>query len=361
MQRYFALIRNLKVSKLHCGGPNAWRKIIGFPHAEFQLMSCNLSSQLSVVMVVPCYSENFRMALGRLRAQSVSHLLEIIIVTPSMEKLKLAAREIECFADCKVLEVPTSEGQAKAAGVEAASSPLVAFVEDHSYPDAAWADALINAHRSGDFVAVGPVMLNANPDSALSWGCFLVYYSPWLAARPQQEVKHLPGNQSCYRRDILLKYGPRLSDMLQTESVLHWDLVAKGHRLHLEHSARVYHLNSSLLGPILHETYLASRMFAANRAQNWGLFRKTLYALGSPLLPGIRMGRILRDALRVGLQPCLILKALGAMMLNLCAGSAGEMVGYALGAGKSDERLRKFNEKRHLNYTAGDLEAVARL
>jgi len=37
------------------------------------------------------------------------------------------------------------------------------------------------------------------------------------------------------------------------------------------------------------------------------------------------------------------------------------MVGYALGAGKSDERLRKFNEKRHLNYTAGDLEAVARL
>src|SRR4030042_5390132 len=109
--------------------------------------------KLSVVMVGYCNSESFLMALDHLRSQTVSTLLELIIVTRSRKELNLAASNLEGFANYKILEIGEfeSEGAAKAAGVMAASAPLVAFIEDHSYPEPLWAEALINATSKGNF------------------------------------------------------------------------------------------------------------------------------------------------------------------------------------------------------------------
>ena len=319
--------------------------------------------QLSVVVVGYCSSENFRMALDHLRSQTVSTLLELIIVTRSRKELNLASSNLEGFSNYKILEIGEfeSEGAAKAAGVMAASAPLVAFTEDHSYPDPLWAEALINAHYKGNFAVVGSVMLNANPHSNISWGSFLVLYSPWMAARPQEEVKHLPGNHSCYKRELLLSYCSRLSEMLEAESVLQWDLFNKGHHLYQEPMARVYHLNYSRLGPILSEYYLYSRIFAANRTHGWNGIRRMLYALGSPILPMIRLRRILKDVNRARLSMGMTLRALVPLFLTLCAGSVGELSGYAFGAGKAHEGLLGFMSKRHLFYAPRDLQAVSKL
>jgi GT2 family glycosyltransferase len=328
-----------------------------------KFMEGGLSSQLSVIVVVYSDSENFRMALEKLRAQTVFNLLELIIVTPSIKGLNLDSSQFAGFSNYKTLELGPfeSEGAAKAMGVKAASSPLIAFIEDHSYPEPGWAEALIEAHRKGNFAVVGPIMLNANPYSGLSWGCFLVYYGHWIVARPQEEVKHLPANQSCYKRDLLLRYGARLSEMLEAESVLHWDLLSRGYRLYQEPTARVHHLNYSLPGPMLSEYYLASRVFAAKRALSWSLLRRVLYALGSPLLPLIRLRRILKDANHAGLPAKVILRAFVALVLVLCTGTMGEILGYAFGVGKASKRLARFESKRHLSFTQRDLEAVSEI
>jgi len=319
--------------------------------------------KLSVVMLGYCSSENFLMALDHLRSQTVSTLLEFIIVTRSRKELNWAPSNLEGFSNYKILEIGKfeSEGAAKAAGVMAASAPLVAFTEDHSYPDPLWAEALINAHYKGNFAVVGSVMLNANPHSNISWGSFLVLYSPWMAARPQEEVKHLPGNHSCYKRELLLSYCSRLSEMLEAESVLQWDLFNKGHHLYQEPMARVYHLNYSRLGPILSEYYLYSRIFAANRTHGWNGIRRMLYALGSPILPMIRLRRILKDVNRARLSMGMTLRALVPLFLTLCAGSVGELSGYAFGAGKAHEGLLGVMSKRHLFYAPRDLQAVSKL
>jgi len=326
-------------------------------------MGGSLFPQISVVVVLQCGSKAFRLALARLRAQSVASALECIIVAPSRKELNLAPEELEGFFTHRILELGPLEGEgaAKAAGVAAARAPLVAFMEDHSYPDPCWAEALIEAHRRGDFAAVGPVMLNANPGSAVSWGCFLVFYGPWMAARPQQEVRHLPANQSCYRRDVLLEYGSRLSEMLQSESVLHWDLLARNQRLHQEPAARVYHLNYSRYGPMLFEYYLSSRVFAANRARAWGIPRRIVYALGSPLIPLIRWRRIVQDAARAALPARILRRAFPALALALVAGAAGEALGYAFGDRRAAERLMRFVRNRHTTFTPRDLEALSGL
>ena len=250
-----------------------------------------------------------------------------------------------------------SEGEAKAAGVEAAGAPLVAFLEDHSYPDAGWAGALMARHGTGDDIAaVGPVMRNANPSGSVSWGCFLIYYGQWMTLPPGGEVDHLPANQSCYKRDVLMEYGPRLAEMLQAESVLQWDLAAEGRRIIQDPGARVYHLNYSRLGPMICEYFHSSRVFAANRSAGWGAARRIIYTLGSPLLPLIRLRRVFGEAGRAGLGAGLMIRALGPTVMNLTAGAAGEMIGYSCGQGRAPALLMKIGAERHLTISARDLE-----
>ncbi len=235
------------------------------------------------------------------------------------------------------------------------------FLEDHSYPDPLWAESLIRAHENGEFAAVGPVILNANPSTGASWGCFLVYYGHYMWARPQEQLEHLPANHSCYRRGLLLDYGQRLPGLLEAEIVIHHDLLARGYRLFQEPSARTYHLNHSRLGPSFEEYFLASRVFADVRASGWGIKRRMLYTTGSPLLPLIRCVRILSDVRRAGLQGRILVKAIAAVLAILVAGASGEMIGYATGAGRAKERLQRFESQRDRVFTPGDLEQARRV
>jgi hypothetical protein len=312
---------------------------------------------MSVILVVYRDSPNLRLALERLSAQTAAPLLECLLVTPSKVGMDWVPPVLQ-HVRWQIVEGGSvrSAGAAKAAGVAAASAPLVAFLEDHSYPVQAWAESLIRAHEDGDFAAVGSVVLNANPGSSASWGCFLVYYGQYMWAKPQEQLEHLPANHTCYRRDLLLDYGQRLPDLLEVEIMLHRDLLARGHRLCQEPTARAYHLNHSRLGPTLEEYFLASRVFAAERAHGWSVLRRVFYAFGSPLLPFLRPKRILSDAGHAGLQWRVLLKAMVPVLLTLTAGAAGEMIGYAAGVGRAKEGLRRFESERDRFFSPGDLE-----
>jgi GT2 family glycosyltransferase len=324
-------------------------------------MAPELSPAMSVILVVHGYSERLRWTLERLRSQTLASELECIIVARSrtgLEDLGTATHGLRCVQLVEH-QGEDSEGALKAAGVRAARAPLVVFIEDHSFPEPDWAEALVKAHEQGEYAAVGPVVLNANPTSGPSWGCFLVYYGQYMWVPQPQEVRHLPGNHSCYRRDVLCEYGPRLPEMLQAEIVLHQDLTARGKLLRQEPAAKVYHLNYSRIGPSAHEYYLASRVFAAERSQQWTLGKRAVYTAGSPLLPIIRLRRILADARRAGLDRRVVRSALPAALLTLCAGAAGEMAGYGLGPSDARESLMKFERERDSGFTPRELETLA--
>ncbi len=318
---------------------------------------------LSVILVVHRDSESLREVLRRVCGQSVSSQIEFVLVSRSRKDVGNASESLKGLLCSKIVEVgrSTTEGEAKAAGVRAAGAPLVVFLEDHSFPEKRCAENLIEAHRRDDFAVVAPVMQNASPINGVSWGCFLVFYGAYMWARPANEVRHLPANQSCYRRDLLLEYGSRLAEMLDAEAVMHQDLLARGHRLGQEPSARVYHRNVAPVGSVLWEYFLASRVFAAERASGWGSARRAVYTVGSPLLPLIRSPRILGDARRAELDRSILPRALAAVLLILCAGAAGEMLGYALGAGRAKDKLVQYERERPGTFPARDREAFSRL
>jgi GT2 family glycosyltransferase len=313
------------------------------------------SPEMSVVIVTPDHYNTICRTIGYLRAQTVRERLEVVIVAPSADTLEVNEAELKDFFQFRVVEVGKirSVAQANAAGIRQASAPVVAFVEEHSYPDPGWAEALIEAHRQPR-AAVGPVVRNANPGSLVSWADFLIAYGPWMDPSPTGAVDFLPGHNSSYKRAILLNYGTELEAMLESESVLHWDLQAKGYQLYLEPAAKISHLNFGLLSSWIPAQFYNGRLFAATRAQRWSPLRRLLYTGGVPLIPVVRFRRILQQLCRSDQRRNLPPRVLPTVILGLVVSAVGEMMGYALGAGDAKQRLSNFEFHRYQHLAERD-------
>jgi hypothetical protein len=307
---------------------------------------------LSIILPTPRGLANVARTIRALRAQTVCHRLELVIVAPS-GAIALDPAMTEEFACVQVIgvdNVTSSSNRARVAGIRVARAPIVALAEDHSFPESGWAAALLAGHADGTWAAVGPVVCNANPATAMSWANMLLEYAPWTEPAERGPIAHLPGHNSSYRRDLLLAYGEKLEPLMESESILQWDLVRHGHRLLIEPAARTYHLNFSRLSSSIRLRFNEGRLFAGMRCAEWPALKRLLYTLGAPLIPLVRLRRIvaliIRSPGRRGLLPRILPVLAGAVAIA----GLGEMVGYAAGPGSSSSILGgiEFDRRRFL-------------
>ncbi len=311
------------------------------------------SPEISVVIVTPDNFATIRNTIECLRKQTAKDRIEVVIVAPSADRLNLNDSELNGFLQTRVVEVGNVESVASgnAAGVREATAPVVVFAEDHSYPDPGWAEALIRAHRQ-PWAAVGPVVRNVNPQSAISWADFFIGYGPWSDPSPAGIANHLPGHNSSYKRAILIEYGQELESMLEAETVLHWDLRSRGFQIYLEPEAKISHMNFSLLSSWIVVQFLAGRVFAATRSKNWPPLKRVIYSGGSPLIPVIRFCRAVSEMRKPGrlqdMQFFMKLRVLLALIFGLVLDGVGQFTGYAVGAGgPTKEKLSEYEFHRH--------------
>ena len=314
-------------------------------------MPVQVTPAMSVIVISPDSYSTVRKTIRRLRAQSVSHQLEIVLVVPSAQAANIDRAELESFSGIQIVEIGdmTSTARARAAGVQRATALVVAFVEDHAFPAKGWAEALIQAHRQ-PWAAVGPMMANANPQSLVSWANLIIEYAEWLEPVPAGVAEHLPGHNGTYKQTLLLEYGDRLESMLEAESILQWDLRAKGHQLYLEPAAKTYHQNFSAPFSWVSLRLDSGRLFAASRARTWSPLRRLLYAFTAPLIPLVRFGRIVGQLRRPGRARHLMPRVLPLLFAGLVVDGTGEMIGYAFGVGNAMRRLSdmEFHRERYL-------------
>jgi hypothetical protein len=266
------------------------------------------------------------------------------------------------FAAVKKIEIGEMRrtAMARAAGIRAATSPIVVLTEDHSWPEPDWAASLIQAH-SGEWAVVGPAVKNGNPGSLLGWANFLIEYSEWLDPAPGGVRHHLPGHNSSYKKACLQTYQNDLEDWLESESVLHWNLEAHGSRLFLEPSARTRHLNFSRFWPSVVLRFHAGRLFAGMRCTKWKASRRALYAGAFFLIPLVRLWRIWGELRRPGRPSHLAFAALPWMLPLLAIDAIGEMAGYLRGAMDSADYITRIDFHREQFLCRKDREQVAGL
>jgi hypothetical protein len=307
---------------------------------------------MSVVLVTTDIFDSIRRTVEFLRRQTARDRLELVIVAPARSRLALSGLGLDDFANTLLVElddvVPIA--RANAAGVRAASAPVVALAEDHSFPDPGWAAALMQAHTRA-YAAVGPVVRNANPATAVSWADFYIGYGPWSDPAPPGFVEFLPGHNSSYKRDILLGYAKRLEDLMEAETLLHWDLRARGHQLYLEPAARTSHVNFSRWSSWLQAQFHNGRVFAGTRIASMSAVRRVVYIVGAPLIPLVRFRRILNEIRKPGRPKLSFHRVLPTLLIGLICDGMGQLAGYAFGSGDSKQKLARFefHRERHLS------------
>ncbi len=310
------------------------------------------SPSLSAIVLVPERVATVRRSLDALAAQDVRDRVELVFVSPAGTlELPEYIGEFWGWQHVRIARLD-STSEARAAGIRHARAPVVVLTEDHSFATPGWAAALIDAHHD-DWAAVGPAMLNANPATAVSWSNLAIEYGPWLHPAPGGAATHVAGHNASYKRAVLIEYGDALGSMMEAESVLHWDLRRRGHRVAVAPAARIRHENFSRLLPALVVKFNLGRMFAGNRAMGWPIWKRAIYTAGSPALPFIRTRRALGD-LRRARSPRSMPVLAATLFSLLAANAAGELVGYALGAGRAMQRLTRHEFDRKIFLTPRD-------
>jgi hypothetical protein len=302
-----------------------------------------------VIIITPDTFETIRTTVGHLVAQTIASRIELVICTPMPDELAMDERAVIGLHSVRVVRsAPLStSGPTRARGAREATAPIIVYSEDHCYPDPGWAEALLAAHRE-PHAAIGPAVRNANPESLVSWADLLMGYGPWIAPGRGGVVTLLPGHNSSYKRDVLLTYGPELDALMEAETVLFWDLQRRGHTLYFEPRAIVAHVNFSRLSIWFPVQWDTSRSFSAMRALAWSYPRKLAFALASPLIPLLRLTRIVRSALRNGLGLTSVAKVLPLLMAGLTVDAAAQATGTLAGPGVSTMRMsaREFHRMR---------------
>lgn len=309
---------------------------------------------MSVILTTPDNFETIRMTLTYMSRQSIRELLEIVIVGPN-DKLEVDGELMKVFHSYQVVTTKiTSIGKANAQGIRLAKSKIVALAEDHSFPEPNWAEKLVQRHRE-EWSVVAPAVYNANPSRSVSWADLFIGYGPWLYPSRSGERTYLPGHNSSYKKAVLLEYGDQLESMMDAETVLHWDLHRKGHRLYLEADARIAHTNFSLWSSWVPLQFYNGRLFAGIRRGNMSLMMRIIYTLGSPLIPLVRLIKICRSMPSIHLHSRFFC-CLHAMVIGLSLDGMGQMFGYAFGGGKAFEEVSKFEFHRTRHISEKDQE-----
>jgi hypothetical protein len=121
--------------------------------------------------------------------------------------------------------------------------------------------------------------------------------------------------------------------------------------MYIAGDALCYHLNISSLPDYMRLDFLGQRGFGAMRARvgRWPWWQRAAYAAATPLIPWVRLRRIVADIHRSG-RSHLLPRILAPMVPALLAGAVGEGLGYLTGAGTSAAQRApiEFHRDRYL-------------
>jgi hypothetical protein len=304
---------------------------------------------LSVLLITPDTFDTIRRTARFLRAQTACKQIELLIVAPSREALGAFESDVEGFHDVRVVEVGPIEvlAQAKLEAIKLASAPVIAFAEDHCFPEPEWAAALIAAHER-ECAAVGPMMVNGNPRTMASCIAFVLHFGCCAGSAAARPAEHLPWHNTSFKRDLLLEFEGELDFLLLNEGILLERLRTKGHVLYLDPAARTNHVNISLLSSWYTHAFWGGRLYGSARAREykWSPVRKLAYIAGSPLVPLLRLRRAVAQIRELGLGSRLLPRSLPLLVTGLIVHAFGEATGYALGFGDAPRRYSYFESRR---------------
>lgn len=299
---------------------------------------------MSVVIIAGSQRERASRCLQSILGQSIVDRMEVLVMDcASPPTPPLAGSE---HPNVRVFHLSPQMlySQARAQAASLARAEIVAFIEEHCLALLGWAEALIRAHE-GPWAGVGCEIHNANQGVGLSDAVELMNYAAWMPPATRGESDLLAGHNSSYKREILLKYGDRLENLLRSEPVFQWVLCRDGYRLFVEPDAKIAHTNETTLGSMGTGYYLWNRCFAPTRAEafNWSAAKRVAWVALTPLIPFVRVFKLFVFMVRRRpRQLALFVRNTPPILAAHFSAAAGQAVGLLFGMGDAELLFAKF-------------------
>jgi len=305
--------------------------------------------RLSAVLVSDRYS-TIAAVVDAFAAQTAPSDIEIVLVLPAHAVSEVDRSKLEWFGAFQIVALPSvlPMPPARAAGVRAATAPIIFIGETHSFPHPGFIEAIITAHE-GPWDVVVPGLHNANPDMPGSWGSFMLDYGYWMSGLPAAEIASGPTWNASYKREILLELGSALDSALSSGDELPMTLRARNRRFYFEPAAGVSHVNLESRKWV-DERYLSGFVVGANRARRWSLPRRIAYFLGSPLIPVVLLYRTVPSMRHLYRSRTLPQGSALAIVTGTIIRTVGEAVGYLRGLSAPVEARMEEYELNKMQY-----------
>lgn len=268
-----------------------------------------------------------------LSEQTIADRLEVIATLPeSLEMPADIAAIVSRFWAFKVVAVGPihNRGTAAAHGVHLAQGDVVAFTENHCFPDPRWAEELLASHAD-EYAGVAPAIVNANPESTLAWASYAGGYVAFGAHQPAGLVDEMPMHNASYRRSLLVPLSNELGDLLADERRLMRRLKQDGAKFLFRPDVAARHINEANWRLVLGLSYFNGRRYGGRRGSTWPWPRRVAYAMAFPLLSAPLLLSTVRSVRPVAGRPPLLPKFLPTLWLQSLAHALGEAVGYIAG------------------------------
>jgi hypothetical protein len=293
-------------------------------------MSTAVAAELSILLVADS-RQMIRKTLRSYRAGIDPARLEIVVAAFDDSGITEDWLRAEGFVHARVVDAGAGGvARAETRAVRAASAPYVVFAQAHVYPRPGFVDLIAAARESGTWTVIGPSMANANPKSAISRAALRIGYGAWIHGGSRRRAPMVPGHNSAYDREALLSLGDSLEEALPAGCQLQVELALRGHDIYYEPAACMELVSVSRPWWFLVDQFRQGRRFAGERRLRWSLGRRLAYAAGAPLIPFVRLARIIAQNRRAD-RPSGLWSELPALFCGLMAGGAGECVGYLIG------------------------------
>jgi hypothetical protein len=263
------------------------------------------------------------------------------IIVPYHPAVDGIARLRHRYADVRFLEVAdlrtyTGRGgsrehhdELRARGLALARGSIVALIEDVGIPAPDWSTRVVEAHHQ-PFAAVGGAIENGI-DRPLNWAVYFCDFLRYQNPLPEGESAIASDANVSYKRAALDSIRPVWQEFFHEASV-NGALRSRNEKVALTPGVVLYqHRQGLRLKGALKERFVWGRSYAATRGGLAGTPRRVLWAVLSPLLPGLILVRMTLLAWKKRRTLAAFLKALPLTAALTVSWSWGELVGYATG------------------------------
>lgn len=223
----------------------------------------------------------------------------------------------------------------RAAGLAQARGELIAIVEDRAVPRPDWAATVVSLHRQFPNAVIGGAIENAC-DRVLNWAVYFCDFGRYQLPFVSGPRRYVSDVNVAYKRRAL----EQTRDIWQVryhEPLVHWALEQAGEVLLVSPDLVVDEIRDDLrLTDLIVERLAWGRLFGSLRVRDASLARRLAYAAVSPLVPGVLFARFVRDRVVRGTPLGRLLGTAPAVLLLMCAWTAGEAAGCLAGESPAD-------------------------